>query len=682
MKKMSIKMQVILLVIASLAVLALISTSIASSKSKEALLSENLSQLSKGRDLKKGQIEDFFQSRVKDIEVLSRSKDLAELASSLIRVHNELEVKGEDDYPAKNQMALAEIAPHETYFQAYMKDYGYSDIFVVCAKHGHVMYTGAKKSDYGANLTHGSLKDSSLGMAYKEALKNNRPTFIDMKPYAPSNNEPSMFLSTPVKVNGEVKAVLIFQISNSAISKVMSYREEGSAATQDDYLVGADKLMRSDSFLRKDTHSVKASFANPSTGSGDTQASRNALEGKTGNVTSTGFDGSSVIFSYSSIQIGEDLKWAIISRIGEEEVIASANEIRNTLIIDSLLLLVVIIIISIYVINVSLVKPIERFKTSLLTIGDNKNLTIKVDENAPLELSQMAHSFNTLILTLRDLIETSKQSASENASISHELSTTAMGVGESVEKSVSIIDDATKKANSIKDEISQAIHDAQESKKGILQANENLDMARAEIVSLSKKVGESAQLEVELSDRMQTLSHEANEVKNVLEIISDIADQTNLLALNAAIEAARAGEHGRGFAVVADEVRKLAERTQRSLTEINATINVIVQSIVDVSGQMSSNSEEVQALAQSASDVEDKINNSVAIVENAVRASDKTVSDFEKTGKNVEYIVSQVTQINEISSKNARNVEEIAAAAEHLNSMTDELHGKLEEFRT
>lgn len=335
-----------------------------------------------------------------------------------------------------------------------------------------------------------------------------------------------------------------------------------------------------------------------------------------------------------------------------------------------------------FLIKASVSTPIERFRATLVTIAQNHNLTIKANEDAPKELSEMAQSFNGLLATLRDLIETSKSSSSENASIAHQLSTTSMGVGENVEKSVVVVDDATKKAREIKNEIEVAIREAQESKKEILRANENLAHARDEIITLTHKVQNSAQLEADLSMRMETLSREAGEVKNILDIIADIADQTNLLALNAAIEAARAGEHGRGFAVVADEVRKLAERTQRSLTEINATINVIVQSINDVSMQMSANADEIQELSRSANDVEFKINESVSIVKEAVKATDKTVNDFEKTGKNVEVIVEQVGEINAISSTNARSVEEIAAAAEHLNTMTDELHAKLELFRT
>lgn len=364
------------------------------------------------------------------------------------------------------------------------------------------------------------------------------------------------------------------------------------------------------------------------------------------------------------------------------ESINQLNSSNTTMLMSLLAAFIFGLWIAYYIIAIGLNRPLNKFKETLLKIGNNSDLTIKVDENAPQELSQMASAFNALLSNLKDLIQTAKEGSTENASISHELSTTALGVGNNVEKSVAVIDQATVKANNIKDEIIRAIADAQTSKKDIIEANDNLNAARTDIVALTSRVQQSSQVEIELAQRMDTLSGEASAVKSVLQVIGDIADQTNLLALNAAIEAARAGEHGRGFAVVADEVRKLAERTQKSLTEINATINVIVQSISDVSGQMNSNSEEVQALADVSNDVEVKINHSVSIVNKAVKASDKTVSDFEKTGKDVESIVAQITEINKLSSQNARNVEEIAAAADHLNSMTDDLHAKLETFRT
>jgi len=324
------------------------------------------------------------------------------------------------------------------------------------------------------------------------------------------------------------------------------------------------------------------------------------------------------------------------------------------------------------------VQKIHKYIAKLAKLDFTENLDIPGKN----EIAQIANDLNQLKNSISHMSSEIKNNSNENAAIAQELSHTTLEVGKRVEETTFIVEETTKISSAIKDEIKNSVESTKTTQEETKKANLQLQEAVQEIQKLTNKVQTSTATEIELAGKIQQLSTDADQVKEVLTVISDIADQTNLLALNAAIEAARAGEHGRGFAVVADEVRQLAERTQKSLTEINATINVIVQAIMEASEQMNINSKDIQNLADISEDVENKITETVAVMNNSSALSNSAAKDYITTAQEIETIVTKIENINSISSENARSIEEVASASEHLNNLTNKLNVLISKFKT
>ncbi len=296
--------------------------------------------------------------------------------------------------------------------------------------------------------------------------------------------------------------------------------------------------------------------------------------------------------------------WLIVAEANLSDFEKANNTLRINLIIAASIMVLIIMLITWLVSYKFIASPLNNLinRAKDLSSGDG-DLTKKLDVVGKDEIAQASEGINDFIEKVRVLIIDAKSLSNENSSIAHELSTTSVEVGKLLGETTSVVNNATEQASDIKDGMGNSIDEAKASKDDLGKANVFLREANQAILELTEEIKISAATEIELAHKIQQLSSDTEQVKDVLLVIGDIADQTNLLALNAAIEAARAGEHGRGFAVVADEVRKLAERTQKSLTEINATINVIIQSILDSSDQMCKNSNKVEELSITAKNV-------------------------------------------------------------------------------
>ena len=600
--------------------------------------------------------------------------------------------KNEMNYNAKYDSTYMQA--HKKYhpsFNKFLNSFSLYDIFMVDMQ-GNLIYTDFKEKDYATNLKTGAYANTGIALAYKKALSlsEGEIAFDDFKPYEPSYNSPASFIATPIYVQGIKKGIMIFQMPVDIINDIMRFHDEfkkaGLGESGEAYLVGSDYMMRSNSRFQKDIDDpvVKALGTTIGVWKVETASTHAVFSGKKkGNGIINDYRGVSVLSVYSQVHLFNQATWALVSEIDEEEVMQPMQELRNTILIITLVVLAIALVLSILLINISMVRPLKELENRAKDLAHGEgDLTQRLAIVGKNEISSVSSYINDFIAKVQDTIIQAKSTSSENSSVSEELARTSLQIGQKAEEESGIVSEVSAQGENLQTVLSSSIEEAKSTESELSNAETNLSNVNTLIVSLAEDINIRSSAEAELAERLSSLSSDAQQVKVVLDVIGDIADQTNLLALNAAIEAARAGEHGRGFAVVADEVRKLAERTQKSLAEINATISVIVQSITDASDAIAMNATEIEKLSGSANDAQSEVVNSVETMEIAVKNVDSMIEGYIANGESIQRMIDKVEVVQGLSVSNARSVEEIASASDHLASMTAKLNTLLASYKS
>ncbi|RDU59365.1 methyl-accepting chemotaxis protein [Helicobacter marmotae] len=279
-----------------------------------------------------------------------------------------------------------------------------------------------------------------------------------------------------------------------------------------------------------------------------------------------------------------------------EQIEESENYLLLTMFVAGILILLGLYIFF----EKELVKPLNHLRNMArdLTEGGSGDLTKRIAIKSNDEVGTTSGYVNKFIQTIQDTIALSKHVSDESTQTCNELLDVSHTLSQNADSQFELVDKVNALAHNVSENLDNALQIANETRNNVEQTEHVLDEFVKNLQDSIALINTSAQNQHNILTHVEELEGMAEQIKSVLSIINDIADQTNLLALNAAIEAARAGEHGRGFAVVADEVRKLAEKTQKSLNEIAASVNLVIQSINDMGQNVKEGSEDMTHIAE------------------------------------------------------------------------------------
>ncbi|MEP2616713.1 MAG: methyl-accepting chemotaxis protein [Marinomonas sp.] len=349
---------------------------------------------------------------------------------------------------------------------------------------------------------------------------------------------------------------------------------------------------------------------------------------------------------FAKVYISPELGWKFIGLVPTSVVFANANNLIVTTVVIAIIMIAIFMVIGSILASL-VIRPIKEMANSLTDISQGEgDLTQRLEVKSKDEAGQMAMAFNEFVSSIDKIIGHTKSSCDQISGVAHrsedlssELSDVASHQVNSVDHVSTAFNEMVATSNEVASNCTTAAQAAENSESQVQEGNQLIQRTMSSLKNLESEVNSS-------NETILDLAKESESILGILDTIKAIAEQTNLLALNAAIEAARAGEQGRGFAVVADEVRTLAGRTSESTDEIDKMLNNLQQQTSHAAGKM---------------------NNSVNVVKDSVGLAAQTAEVFEN-------ILKSVLDIKDMTIQISASAEEQHIVAEEINSNVVVIH--------